>query len=158
MQVTFSPDVESAQDFRLQRDRLIGYRWIRLYLHQYTRPKLKHGHVSVFSLFSCPPRGGRASIRTKRLGYGMIENCAQACRPEAPPVAPSYLNNWRGLIISSTRVCALRRSEHAWRGLREQPDANITTVQSTCSTVPVLVSDEPFECFIPHSIIAMVKG
>lgn len=43
-------------------------------------------------------------------------------------------------------------------GLREKHDVNITSVQSTYSTIPVPVSDERFDCFIPHSIIAMVKG
>lgn len=85
----------------------------------------------------------------------------QACRPDVPLVGPSsrvISNNWRGQIISSTEY-ALGRSEHAWRGLREEPDVNITSVQSTySSTISVPVSDERFDCFIPHSIIAMVKG
>jgi hypothetical protein len=42
--------------------------------------------------------------------------------------------------------------------LREKPDINITSVVSTYSTIPVPVSDEPFGCFIPQSIITMVKG
>lgn len=71
---------------------------------------------------------------------------------------PVSSNNSRGQIISSTEY-ALGRSEHAWRGLREEPDVNVTSVQSTySSTIPVPVSDERFDCFIPHSIIVMVKG
>lgn len=90
----------------------------------------------------------------------MTENHTQACRPDIPLVGSSsrvILNNWRGQIISSTEY-ALGRSEYAWRGLREEPDVKITSVQSTYSTILVPVSDERFECFIPHSIIAMGQG
>ncbi|KGO36023.1 hypothetical protein PEX1_085060 [Penicillium expansum] len=48
---------------------LIGHCWIRpRSIHQPTRPKLMHGHVPVFSLSSCPPRGDRTPIRTKKAG------------------------------------------------------------------------------------------
>lgn len=131
-------------------------------MHQPTRSKLMHGHAPVFSLsFHCPPRGAGTLIRKKQPGYGMIENHTQACRPEAPPglFFRVVSNNWRAQIISSTEY-ALGRSEHAWRGLIEKPDVNITSVVNTYTLFQFrwAMSHEPFDCFIPHSIIAMVKG
>jgi hypothetical protein len=151
--------------------RILGCKWavsldippgLDTTIHQPTRPEPMHGHAPVFSLsFHCPPRGGGTPIRKKQPGYGMIENHTQVCRRKAPPVGPFFSllsNNWCAQMISSTGVCTWTFRACLAGTLGENPDINITSVASTYSTFPVPVRDEPFDCFIPHSIIAVVKG